>query len=81
MAQTQLQVIWEKREPGFELGPAVQLARELPTELCCTQTFLIVFLTFIFAITVASYSSLLIFKLFVVLQTCILNTHWVKVHK
>jgi hypothetical protein len=25
--------------------------------------------------------SLLIFKLFVVLQTCILNTHWVKVYK
>ncbi len=28
----------------------------------------------------SSYSSLLIFKLCVVLQTCILNTHWVKVH-
>jgi hypothetical protein len=29
----------------------------------------------------SSYSSLLIFKLFVVLQTYILNTHWVKVQK
>jgi hypothetical protein len=29
----------------------------------------------------SSYSSLLIFKLFAVLQTCILNTHWVKVQK
>ncbi len=30
---------------------------------------------------IPSYSSLLIFKLFDILQTCILNTHWAKVHK
>ncbi len=29
----------------------------------------------------SSYSSLLIFKLFVVLQTCILNTQWAEAHK
>jgi hypothetical protein len=28
-----------------------------------------------------TYSYLLILKLFIVLQTCVLNTNWAKVHK
>ncbi len=44
-------------------------------------SFLLVTLFFFFSSYFSSYSTLLIFKLFIVLQTCILNTHWVKEHK
>jgi hypothetical protein len=44
-------------------------------------SFLLVTLFLFFSSHFSSYSTLLIFKLFIVLQTCIINTHWEKEHK
>jgi hypothetical protein len=46
--------------------------------------FILLFLSLLILLVLyssSSYSSLLIFKQFVVLQTCILNIHWVKGQK
>ncbi len=53
---------------GFSKGPSL--------------FYLLILLYFVLVLcSSSSYSSLLIFKLFVVLQTCILNTQWAEAHK
>ncbi len=47
----------------------------------CFILFIFLLFSSYSSLHISYYSSLLIFKLFVVLQTCKLNTHWTKVHK